>query len=110
MNEQERDHHRELLLLRSEKAAALRELEAFRPADKPEDLVATAARARLMYQGLRESNDDHALTLMAIAEKLVSFPSAEGTLVGTVRHLVESWRALDLESVRLRARVQELGG
>lgn len=84
--------------------AAKRELERFRDAERPDDLVVTARNARTLYAAERATSEDRAAILHAIATELLPF-SLDGdlTIVGKVQQVIERWQRLEVEHAMLRA-------
>jgi hypothetical protein len=99
-----RDQTRYVNALESLIVAAKRELERFRDAEHPDDLVVTARNAKNLYAAERATSDDRASLLHAIASELLPF-SLDGdlTIVGKVRQVIERWQRLEVEHAMLRA-------
>lgn len=102
------DQTRRLLLLQTEKVAALRELEQFRVADRPDDLTSAAMRARLIYESEKAASDDRAMLLMAVRDAMIPFSTGVGgEIVNEVAFLVKRWGELETENERLRQKLRD---
>ncbi len=99
-----KDQTRYVNALESLIVAAKRELERFRDAEHPDDLVVAARNARTLYAAERATSEDRASLLHAIATELLPF-SLDGdlTIVGKVRQVIERWQRLEVEHAMLRA-------